>query len=138
MPIQTDSRPCYATRYCPNPRSRLEAIAANETRATVLLVPWQRLAPKARIQTEACGNAPGFWETVTAALKARLTFSQLGRLDETRFQRLFPKGTPKFPGAMPQALNDTSPLALDTAGIVDAGLATLLGQKFSAQCVKIA
>jgi len=39
---------------------------------------------------------------------------------------------------MPQAKNDTSLLALDTAGIVDAGLAARLGQKFSARCVKIA
>jgi len=54
------------------------------------------------------------------------------------FSAYFPRGTPKFPRAMPQAKNDTSLLALDTAGIVDAGLAARLGQKFSARCVKIA
>jgi hypothetical protein len=41
------------------------------------------------IQYQAWGNAPGFMEAQTSALKARFTAGQVQKLDESRFQRLF-------------------------------------------------
>ena len=53
----------------------------------------------------ASGNAPGFLEAVSPALKARFTFAASAienqLLDEMRFQRFFTGD--QIPGAMPQA-----------------------------------
>jgi hypothetical protein len=54
------------------------------------------LAPKARHAIPAWGNAPGFVNAQTSALKARLTGSCDGQADESRLQRSYMMGPVYF------------------------------------------
>jgi hypothetical protein len=105
-------------KICTNVFARNEAVLRPDKSLASALEARRKLADAASVVSAegalsslAWGNAPGLTSIISLALKARLKPSNCLIRDESRCQRyivLFLR-----PGALPQAINDAAPLALD-------------------------